>query len=360
MPSYDDPLVRYDDPLVFYDDPGPGYPTGSPSLTQTPPSIGNTSMEYWEITLDRAQKTLPVWQQYIPTVKVNGLLPADLAAFIAQFEPLAQTRNTCQDIYDTAVRAAETALLKMKILGTRVPAIIDAQIDDNEAIADGLTAVYRISPRSVSGIKGRARKLHTVWVKANTLLAAMVPANPPITRIIQGVSYTAAMLDALELGYDALVSVIEAKEELLNVERSNLRALDRATDVLNKNFYKFVKNSYDPGSPVYEALSGIPVEGGAATPEPVDIHELVQGGDDGLHVLVSYEPGGGAHATTKEVEYKVEGVDADFGHAVPIDPSGNTIGPFAVAQVVRVRTKVSNSDGSRTSAVRTITIENPI
>jgi len=40
--------------------------------------------------------------------------------------------------------------------------------------------------------------------------------------------------------------------------------------------------------------------------------------------------------------------------------SGNTIGPFAVGQVVRVRTHVSNSDGERTSSVRTITITTPI
>ena len=328
MPSYDDPAVFYDDPAVFFDDAGAVVPPGSPPLHFKLPSIGQTSMEYWEITLERAQKTLPVWQQYIATEKVNGLLPADLAAFIAQFEPLAQARNSAQDVFDTAVRGTEVSLLKMKILGTKVPAIIDAQIEGNAAVTDGLTEVYRISPRSVSGIKGRARKLHTVWVKANGLLAAMVPANPPITKVIQGVAHTAAMLDTLDLGYDALVSVVEAKEELLNVARSALRTLDRTVDVLNKNFYKYVKNAKEPGDPAYEALSGIPVEGGAATPEPVDIHEVVQGGDDGLHVLVSYEPGGGAHATTKETEYMVEGVDADFGHAATIDPSGNTFGPF--------------------------------
>jgi hypothetical protein len=41
-----------------------------------------------------------------------------------------------------------------------------------------------------------------------------------------------------------------------------------------------------------------------------------------------------------------------------MEPSGNTLGPFLVGQVVRVMTEVSNS--SRTSAVRTITIEEPI
>ncbi|MCC6884198.1 MAG: hypothetical protein IT576_18710 [Verrucomicrobiales bacterium] len=47
-------------------------------------------------------------------------------------------------------------------------------------------------------------------------------------------------------------------------------------------------------------------------------------------------------------------------YAHSLDPSGNTIGPFEVGQVVHVMTQVSNSSGTRTSAVRTITIEEPI
>ena len=73
-----------------------------------------------------------------------------------------------------------------------------------------------------------------------------------------------------------------------------------------------------------------------------------------------YEPGGGEHATTRQVEYLVEGVDAEFGHTTALDASGNMFGPFTVGQVVKVQTKVTNSTGSRTSAIRTITIEAPI
>jgi len=56
----------------------------------------------------------------------------------------------------------------------------------------------------------------------------------------------------------------------------------------------------------------------------------------------------------------VQGVDADFTHTAPLDASGNALGPFAVNQVVKVRTSTSNSSGTRTSAVRTITIGQPI
>lgn len=150
------------------------------------------------------------------------------------------------------------------------------------------------------------------------------------------------------------------KDELLNVARSAIRGLDRRTDTLNKDFYQVMKNTYDPGSPEYEALSGIPTEGGTPAPDPVEINEVLQGGDDDLHVLVSYLAGGGDHATTKLIEHMVVGVDADFIHTAPLDPSGNTLGPYTVGQVVKVRTSVSNSSGTRTSAVRTITIATPL
>jgi hypothetical protein len=220
--------------------------------------------------------------------------------------------------------------------------------------------VFRIAPRFGPSILSRARALYPVWVRANTALAALTPPAAPITRPIQGTPQTAALLKALLDGFTDVSKEQDDQEAMLDKKRSELRALDRQTDQLSKNWYQVVKNTYDPGSAVYEALASIPVETRTPAPDPIDLQPLEQGGDDGLHVLVSYEPGGGAHATTKEVEYMVEGVDADFGHAVDLDASGNLLGPFTVGQVVRVRTKVSNSSGARTSAVRMITIEEPL
>ena len=77
-------------------------------------------------------------------------------------------------------------------------------------------------------------------------------------------------------------------------------------------------------------------------------------------MLVAYVAGGGSHATTLLIRWQVDGVDPGFDLNPPLDPSGNTLGPFAVDQFVRVMTEVSNRSGTRTSAVRTITIEEPI
>jgi len=59
------------------------------------------------------------------------------------------------------------------------------------------------------------------------------------------------------------------------------------------------------------------------------------------------------------VEWMISGVDADFTHKVPADPSGNTLGPFAVGKTVKIRTRVTNANGTTTGSVRSLTITAP-
>ncbi len=87
---------------------------------------------------------------------------------------------------------------------------------------------------------------------------------------------------------------------------------------------------------------------------------MTQGGEEGRQALVNYPPGGGDHATLKELQFTVQGDAEEFTHKVPLDASGNALGPFAVGTVLTIRTSVSNSAGTRTSAPRTITIQEPI
>lgn len=59
---------------------------------------------------------------------------------------------------------------------------------------------------------------------------------------------------------------------------------------------------------------------------------------------------------THSVEWQVAGSDTDFTHSVTADPSGNTIGPFAAGQTVKLRTRVRHGKGTITGSVRTLTI----
>ncbi len=319
-----------------------------------------TGMESWEITKNRAQLSLPVWVQHTPDLKINKKGPDELEDDIDAFEPLVQQRTLAQDDFDGAFRAVQGSLLVMKILGTKVPAIIEAMLDENAGIVKDVDDLYRNSPRTEGTILKRARDLYPVWVRANTALAAGPDPQAPVTRKIGDVVYTALLLKDLLDGYTNLVKAEKDKQEVLDTKRSNLRELDRNTDQLCKRWYKAAKATADEGSPLAGALEGIPTEGGAATPETIEIATVTQGGEEGLQVLVAYVPGGGDHATTKLIKWQVVGTDAGFAHSAPLDASGNALGPFPQGTEVKIITEVSNSADTRTTAPRTIVLGPPI
>lgn len=350
----------WDDENLYWD--GPPEPPQAPTLIPKHNLNLNltTNMEYWEITLDRAQKTLPVWQTYLPALKIGTQGADALATLIAGFEPLAQARVAAQDVFDGAFRDVQAVLLMMKVLGTKVPVLIEGHLEENARLMKDVDDLYRNNPRSEASILRRARELYPVWLRANTAMAALLPAQPAIVRAVAGVGQTAAMLKALLDGYTDLIKVLEDKDALLNGTREALRAHDRLTDGLNKRWYRTVKSGTELTPQLSAALDGIPTEPGTAAPDPIEIATVTQGGEAGLQVLVAYVAGGGDHATTKQVQWQVVGTDADFTHTAPLDASGNALGPFTTGQVVKVRTLVSNSAATRTTAPRTITIGVPI
>ena len=358
-PHWDDGLTFWDDGSLWSDDPFPAEPT--PFLPTTPIPLNTpTTMQPWEITKQRAILSLTVWTQQAPTLKIGGLGKEDLEAWIAEFEGVVQDRAVKQDNAVGAYRAQQATLQKIKLLGTKVPQMMEGHLNTNELLMKDLKQVYAVSPRTEGTILERGRMLFPLWVRANAALAAMTPPQDPIKRLVQGIEQTAVMFKALLDGYTGQVQTTSDKAGLLKTTKKNLEELDEKTDKLNKDWYKVMKASYDPGSAAYEALSTIPTEGGTPAPDTIEIDTVLQGGEDGLHVEVEYESGGGGHATTKLIKWMVVGVDADFIHSEPLTAEGNEIGPFTVGQVVTLMTEVTNSSGTRNSAPRTITIDPPI
>lgn len=352
--------VEYDAEDVFFDDDDDETTLPSPLPAQPFTLNSLTHMEYWEFTLDRAQKSLPVWETHVPTLKIRGLGTTDLETLINGFQPLVQARVEAQDVADEAFRAVQSSLLKMKLMGTKLPVFIEIQLAEHAGVQKDVDDLFAVNPRSESSILKRAGMLLPVWERANTLLAAMVPAQPTLTLNIQGVAHTAAMLEALLVGYVGLTTMLEKKESLLDGARAALRTHDRGCDRLNKDWYRLVKTAAEAGSPVLEALEGIPTEPSTPAPEVIEIQSVAQGGEDGLQVLVVYVPGGGAHATLKEVQFTLPGDAEPFTRKVPLLAAGNALGPFPVGTLVTLRTAVGNSVGTRTTAPRTLTLEEPI
>lgn len=355
--KWDTPGVTWDSGLRW----DQTFPAGGEPNFSEIPTLNTTynHMEYWEITKARAIQTLPVWTQHLTTTTIGVFTSATLSGLIDGFEPLVQARVAAQDGYDTAFRDAQKSLSTMRVLGVKVAAMIDSQLTENEAIIKDLKDVYREQPRDEGSILARLRVLLPVWVRANSALAGLGAGIAPIIRPVGGVAYTAALAQALLDGYTTKTKAISDKLSDLNEARADLRAHDRDCDQLNKRFYQYAKAVSDEGSALAAALDGITTEPSTPAPETVEIDAVAQGGEQGLQALVSFVPGGGDHATEKSVFYKVEGVDAQF-IKVPLDFSGNALGPFAVGQVVKIFTEVKNSAGTRTTAIRTITITEPI
>ena len=355
--------ARFDDGLTFWDD-GSTYDSAvdapPPLLFPNQPLAIHTTMEFWEVTKNRAQQTLPVWTQYAPSLTIGGKTPADLEALIDGFEPLVQARTLAQDGVDAAYYAIQDALQRMRVLGTRVPQIIEGQLDENALLMKDVDQLFKTSPRSEGTILKRLRMLLPVWARANTALAAMTPPQPAITRTVGGIVYTVAAATTLLDGYTALIKVYKNSEEELDITRQALIEHDRACDRLNKRWYKVAKATADPGQPLYDELEDITTEPSTPAPEIIEIDHVTQGGEGGLEVLVAYEPGGGAHATQKVVKWQIVGVDPGFIHSAALDPSGNNLGTFAVGQTVQIITEVSNSAGTRTSAPRSLTLGEPV
>jgi hypothetical protein len=74
-----------------------------------------------------------------------------------------------------------------------------------------------------------------------------------------------------------------------------------------------------------------------------------------VHVTATFD-----ETLTNKIEWMVVGTGADFTNNAPADPSGNALGPFAVGQTVKLRTRVTNSNGTTTGSVRTITMQEPV
>lgn len=317
-------------------------------------------MEYWEVTKERAQQTLTIWTQHVPTLTIGTQGAEALAEYIGQFEPLLQSRAVAQDDYDAAFREVQNTLAKMKLLGTKVPQMIEAQLSENRGLMEDLKRLYRTTPRGEATILKRARELYAFWLRADAAMAALTPSQPPITRVIQKAAHTAASLLAMLDGYTLMIKAVQTTRNALDDVRRNLRRLDADADELNKRWYQCVKAAHDPGSAIYEALGRITTEPTTPAPEVIEINGVVQTGEGGMQVVVDYIAGGGAHATTKRVQWRVFGVDEDFIHSAPLEFAGNTLGPFTVGQVVQIIVEVSNSAATRTTAPRSITMTEPI
>ena len=101
-------------------------------------------------------------------------------------------------------------------------------------------------------------------------------------------------------------------------------------------------------------MSQIPTEGGTAQASVLAILSATV--QPNRTVVLTLDPNGGAHGTTKELQYQLPG-EEEFGHSTPITANQMTVGPFDPGITVSFRTRVANSNpGFVTSPVVTVVV----
>jgi len=313
-------------------------------------------MEYYQVIQNRAGQTAAVINKFVPTLSVGGVNAAGLLAQSAALDGLAQTRDDALADSDAATNAENQGFLAIQALTLSLPQAAEADLDDNipaeSALLDLLSPVYAIKPRTTELALERGQKLVSALTKINAYLTALVPPRNPITSGGKGLTD----LNTLIAAQPALEQALEDRAADVGSARSALRVAATAVDRLNKRFYAKLTAEARTNAALADALAQIDTES-AGLPGTLGISGILQGGTDHLHILVSYDPGTYDGSATSTIEWMVTGVDTDFTHNAPADPSGNALGPFTVGSTVQLRTRVTNSNGTTTGSVRTLTLQ---
>ncbi len=313
--------------------------------------------QYWEITYERAIATQAVWAMK-PAFELNNLNKTQHSALTDSLPALAQTRDNKENDLTEALAAKHTVFHKLGNLAVRVPGLIDAILADEDELKEQLDAIYAIdADLSEAHILRRCRAIMPLWTDVNAARAAATPAKPALTveygtpPVAVGVgefsSLVSAALTAQKTESDRSRDVTNAK--------SALRTADRKTDRGNKRWYQAWLKAYPAGTPEGDAaLAQIPTEQGTPPPTALEIQTLTALPDH--TVRVNFAAGGGAHATTKELQYQLPG-ETEFGHTTPIPGLQMIVGPLGAGATVNFRTRVANSTpGTVTSAVKTVVV----
>ncbi len=316
-------------------------------------------MEFYQAIQTRTAQTVAVINQYLPTLKIGTATAADMVTQSDALDGLAQTRDNALADFDAANNAENQGYLLIRALDLTLPAAAQGDLSDSidaeSALLDLLSPAYAVTPRTTDSAMERGKKVVAALTKTNTYLAAQVPPRNAITSGGKGVSDLTTAMTA----QPTLEQTLEDRVADVTAARTTLRLDALVLDRLNKRAYAKLEGEART-NPALEAALGQIVTEDANRPGTLGIRTILQGGTDGLHLLLSYDNGSYDGSAQSVVEWQVVGIDTDFTHSVAADPSGNALGPFAVGKTVKIRTRVSNANGTTTGSVRTITITAPV
>lgn len=311
--------------------------------------------EYWEITHERAVPTQAVWGMQ-PTFELNKLTRTQHLTLCDSLPTLAQARDDAENNLTDALAAKHTIFNKLQNLALRVPGLIDGLLDDDDELKEQLDAIYAIDADvSENSTLRRCRLLMPFWTDVNAARAAAAPPKPALTVQYLGADVTVSEFSSAVASALGQQKAEAEKQRLVTNAKSALRAADRKTDRANKRWYQAWLKAFPAGTAEGDAaLSQVPTEQGTPAPSALEILTLTALA--GHTVRVNLDPAGGAHATTKELQYLLPG-EADFGHSTAITGTEMIVGPLTVGISVSFRTRVANSHpGTVTSTTKSVVV----
>jgi len=303
--------------------------------------------EFQQEVHQRGQQTIGVWGTFDPSFQVGSLTLAVHTADVALLVTQADARGTQQDVLDDAMLVRDANFNAIRDTIVRVPQLIEATLEEDDLLQNDLDDIYSISPDSQASLQERARRVISLWNRANAVRAAK---TPPLPALLLGTTAVADLQTRLS-NHPALLQTVENERSELNQKKSQLNSTARRVDRNNKRWYAAWSKNFPVDSPENNALSQI--DTGPTTPAPSaqEIDTLVASGNN---VALTYLAGGGAHATTIVLLWQVVGTDPDFAHATPVVLPSQTVGPFPAGSEVLFKTRASNSSGDTDSEVQAI------
>jgi len=305
--------------------------------------------EYLEPNYHRGQQSNGVCVTFAPGFVWGEVTLASHTADVTGLQTKANERDVQQDALDVARLNRNANLKFMEDLCVRFPRKLEGDLAAADPLHAEIADLRDITPDTPDKITQRTRRTVSLWKRINALRAAQVP---PVGAFQVGANVVADLETALN-NQNTLMQGVENERGKLTQKSEALRALSTKVDVNNKRWFAAWEGEFPAGSPERAALSQIDTGSPTPLPDALEINTAVVQPPD--RVVLTYVAGGGDHATSFKLKWKIETVDTDFVHEAVLNLVGQTVTiANAAGKTVSFIAVATNSTGSTNSAAKQV------
>ncbi len=305
--------------------------------------------EQWEDIYHRGQQSIGVWGTFANAFVFGEVTLAGHTTDTSGLQTKANERDVQQDVLDVARDARDTNLGFMEDLCIRFPRKLEGELKPDDSLHKEILNLRDINPDSPDTIAARTRRTISLWNRVNALRAAL--PVPPGDFLVGGA--TVAQLSTALGNQNGLMQTVENERGKLTQKREALRLLAVKVDANNKRWFAAWEGEFAAGSPERNALTQINTGPQTPAPDALEINTAVVQAPD--KAVFTYVAGGGDHATSFKLVWKIEGVDAEFTHEAVLNLAGQTVTLVGAAgKTVSFKARATNSTGSTDGAVKQV------